>query len=71
MGLIRALLSSTSSSLGDQFKEYVTCPEVANDVIIQRGEVHHGSGNPGAQEGIQERKRQDFCSFALHKRPPS
>lgn len=52
MGLIRALVSATSQSLGDQFKEYVTCPEIANDVIIQRGEVHHGSGNPGAQEGI-------------------
>ena len=52
MGLIRALVSATSQSLGDQFKEYVTCPEVNNDVIIQRGEVHHGSGNPGAQEGI-------------------
>lgn len=52
MGLIRALLSSTSSALGDQFKEYVTCPEVDNDVIIQRGEVHHGEGNPGASEGV-------------------
>ncbi|MBR4618486.1 MAG: SPFH domain-containing protein [Bacilli bacterium] len=52
MGLIRALVSATSTALGDQFKEFVDCPQVDNNVIIQRGTVHHGSGNPGAQDGI-------------------
>ena len=52
MGLIRALTSSVSSSLGDQFKEFVTCPTINKDVLIQRGEVHHGSGNPGFSEGV-------------------
>ena len=52
MGLIKALTSSVSSSLGDQFKEFVTCPTIDKDVLIQRGEIHHGSGNPGFSEGI-------------------
>ena len=52
MGLIKALTSSASSALGDQFKEFVTCPQVANNVIVQRGEIHHGKGNPGASEGV-------------------
>ena len=52
MGLIKALTSSASSALGDQFKEFVTCPTIDKDVLIQRGEVHHGSGNPGFSEGI-------------------
>lgn len=52
MGLIKALTSSTSSSLGDQFKEFVTCPNINNDVIIQRGIVHHGEGNKKASAGV-------------------
>ena len=52
MGLIKALTSSVSSGLGDQFKEYVTCPTVDNDVIIARGEVHHGEGNKKFSEGV-------------------
>jgi membrane protease subunit (stomatin/prohibitin family) len=52
MGLIKALTSSTSSSLGDQFKEFVECPQVDNDVIIQRGIVNHGAGNKNYTEGV-------------------
>ena len=52
MGLIKAAVSAGSTVLGDQFKEFVTCPQVSNKVIVQRGEVHHGVGNPGASEGI-------------------
>lgn len=52
MGLIKAITSSISSGLGDQFKEYVTCPEVAGNVLIQRGHVKHGSGNKHPSEGI-------------------
>lgn len=52
MGLIKAVTSSVSSGLGDQFKEYITCPEVSGDVLIQRGEVNHGDGNKKPSEGI-------------------
>jgi membrane protease subunit (stomatin/prohibitin family) len=52
MGLIKALVSSTSSTLGDQFKEFVTCPTIDKDVLIQRGEVHHGKGNTNPSEGV-------------------
>lgn len=52
MGLIKAFTSSTSSSLGDQFKEYVSCPTMTNGVLVQRGEVHHGEGNKKPSEGI-------------------
>ncbi|MDE5831244.1 MAG: SPFH domain-containing protein, partial [Clostridia bacterium] len=52
MGLIKTLTSSVSSSFGDQFKEYVTCPEVDKDVLIVRGVVHHGDGNKNPSEGV-------------------
>lgn len=52
MGLIKAVLNATSSTFGDQFKEYVECPQVNNDVIIQRGIVNHGEGNKNYSEGI-------------------
>lgn len=52
MGLIKALTSSTSSSLGDQFKEYVTCPNVDKNVLIVRGVVKHGDGNKNPSEGV-------------------
>ena len=52
MGLIKAFTSSVSSGLGDQFKEYVSCPTMTGDVLVQRGEVHHGKGNKNPSEGI-------------------
>ena len=52
MGLIKALTSSVGSALGDQFKEFVTCPETGNNVLIQRGYVGHGEGNKNPSEGI-------------------
>lgn len=52
MGLIKALTSSTASALGDQFKEYVTCPTVDKNVLIARGTVQHGSGNKNPSEGV-------------------
>lgn len=52
MGLIKAALSSVSSGFGDQFKEFVECPLVENNVIIQRGVVKHGEGNKNFSEGI-------------------
>ncbi len=52
MGLIKAVTSSVSSGLGDQFKEFIECPEIANNVLIQRGKVNHGEGNKNPEEGI-------------------
>ena len=52
MGLISAAIGSAATTLGDTFKEVVTCPEVDNNVIIQRGVVSHGSGNMVHSEGV-------------------
>ncbi len=52
MGLIKALTSSTGSVLGDQFKEFVTCPTVDANVLITRGVVQHGEGNKKPSEGV-------------------
>lgn len=52
MGLIKALTSSVSQTLGDQFKEYVTCPSIDSNVLIQRGIVNHGKGNKNPSEGV-------------------
>ena len=52
MGLIKALVESASTALGDQFKEFVTLPEVGTDVLIARGIVQHGKGNTNASEGV-------------------
>ena len=52
MGLIKALTNSTGSVLGDQFKEFVTCPTVDNNVLMVRGIVSHGEGNSNPTEGV-------------------
>ncbi|UKI57250.1 MAG: hypothetical protein L6V81_07740 [Clostridium sp.] len=52
MGLIKALSEATSSALGDQFKEFVTCPTISKNVLIQRGLVNHGKGNKNPSEGV-------------------
>ena len=52
MGLIRAVTSSVSSTFGDQFKEFITCPTIEKDVIIQKGVTSHGEGNRNYSEGI-------------------
>ena len=52
MGLIKALTNSTGSVLGDQFKEFVTCPTVDSNVLIARGVVQHGEGNKKPSEGV-------------------
>ncbi|MGM9876491.1 MAG: SPFH domain-containing protein [Bacilli bacterium] len=52
MGLIKAFTTSASSTLGDQFKEYVTCPTMDGGVLVQRGLVHHGDGNKNPTENI-------------------
>ena len=52
MGLIKALVSATSSTLGDQFKKFVTCPSMEKNVLIQRGTVNHGKGNTNPTNGV-------------------
>ena len=52
MGLIKALSNAASTALGDQFKEFVTCPTIAKNVLIQRGIVNHGKGNSNPSEGV-------------------
>lgn len=52
MGLIKALGNSVSTTVGDQFKEYVSIPQVENDVVIVKGNVQHGKGNKNASENI-------------------
>ena len=52
MGLIKALSNATSTALGDQFKEFVNCPAIAKNVLIQRGTISHGSANKNPSEGI-------------------
>ena len=52
MGLIKAALGSVNQVIGDQFKEFITCPPVQNDVIIQRGTVQHGDANTTFTEGV-------------------
>jgi membrane protease subunit (stomatin/prohibitin family) len=52
MGLIKAALGSVNQVIGDQFKEFITCPEVSNDVVIQRGVVSHGDANRTYTEGV-------------------
>lgn len=52
MGLIKALSNATTTALGDQFKEFVNCPQIAKNVLIQRGIVNHGAGNTNPSDGI-------------------
>ena len=52
MGLIKATTSSISQGLGDQFKEFIVCPEIEENVLIQKGYVKHGEGNKNPSEGI-------------------
>ncbi len=52
MGLIKAALNAASSTLGDQFKEFVTCQAIDKNVLIQRGTVNHGKGNSNPSEGV-------------------
>ncbi len=52
MGLIKATLDAAGAVVGDQFKEYVTCPTTDSSVLVVKGDVNHGSGNKNATESI-------------------
>ena len=52
MGLIKALSNAATTALGDQFKEFVNCPTIEKNVLIQRGIVKHGEGNTNPSEGV-------------------
>ncbi len=52
MGLIKALSNAATTALGDQFKEFVNCPTIEKNVLVQRGIVKHGEGNTNPSEGV-------------------
>lgn len=52
MGLISAATGSISNVVGDQFKEYVTCPTSDSSVLVVRGVVNHGSANTNPTPGV-------------------
>ena len=52
MGLIRASVGAVSNVVGDQFKEFVTCPAIDRTTLIARGVVNHGDGNKNFTEGV-------------------
>lgn len=52
MGLIKALTDSVSNVVGDQFKEFVTCPIVDKNVLMTRGIVQHGDANSNPTAGV-------------------
>lgn len=52
MGLINAAKLAVGQVIGDQFKEYVTCPTSDKDVLVVRGQVSHGEGNKTFTEGV-------------------
>ena len=52
MGLIKAITSSVSSGVGDQFKVFVSCPTIAQNVLIQKGTVNHGDGSKHYSEEV-------------------
>ena len=52
MGLINAATGSISNVVGDQFKEFVTCPSSDKNVLVQRGLVQHGDANTNPTDGV-------------------
>ena len=55
MGLLLAAGASVSSILGDQWKEYFYCPAMDNDVLVRKGQPHHGKSgilNRGGSDNI-------------------
>ena len=56
MGLINAIKGSINNVVGDQFKEFVTCPSSDKNVLVQRGLVQHGDANTNPDSAIKDRK---------------
>ena len=55
MGLITAAGASLSSVLGDQWKEYFYCSEMDTNVLVRKGQRHHGKSgllNRGGSENV-------------------
>lgn len=52
MGLINAATGSISNVVGDQFKEFITCPSSDKGVLVQRGLVQHGEANTNPTAGV-------------------
>ncbi len=49
MGLIKAAISSVGSTFADQWKEFIYCDSIANDILVVRGhkKVSKGSNTKG------------------------
>ena len=54
MGLIKAAISSASTTLADQWIEYFYCDSLSNDVLIEKGvkQVSAGSNTKGSENII-------------------
>ena len=55
MGLITAAGASLSSVLGDQWKEYFYCSEMDTNVLVRKGQRHHGKSgllNRGGSDNV-------------------
>jgi len=42
MGLIRAAVSAVSGTLHDQWKEYIKCEDLGNDILMKRVSTPNG-----------------------------
>lgn len=52
MGLINAIKGSINNVVGDQFKEFITCPIADKNTLMVRGIVQHGSANTNPTAGV-------------------
>ena len=52
MGLINAITGSINNVVGDQFKEFITCPIADKNTLMVRGIVQHGSANTNPTAGV-------------------
>ena len=43
MGLIKAAVGATLSTLKDSWKDYFTCESLSNEVLVSRGQKHTSS----------------------------
>ena len=52
MGLIRAVVQATSSTFADQWKEFVYCDAMDQDVLVQKGRKRTSGNNRGSDNII-------------------
>ena len=49
MGLIKAAINAVSGNLADQYKEYIYCESLSNDILAAKG--HKRVGSRGTNKG--------------------